>query len=323
MGCIVISEATIGAVEYLGKFSEIIEPGFHCLIPCVESLHSVKQTNMQILNTTVETITSESLAIKITVGIQYKIIENESEISIYSKNNTRNNDDNELLHVSQSDKSYKTFSPYQQTDNNNIDYKYNAIYLTANPQLQIQQHIETVFREISCGYTMKELFLSKSKVSEHLTMRLNKEMNKFGYMIYRVLIQDIDPPNEVKHTMNLVLSSQNKRDAMINEAEAKKKAAILEAEGMCEVRRLEGVGLANQRKALAEGLAQSISSFGNDPATLNTNELTNIIIKMQQIEMLHTAAHNGKNTFIVTSPDVGSNDLESKMRNALLSVKSV
>lgn len=257
MGCVIISEASIGAVEYCGKFSQIIEPGYHCLVPCFESVRSVKSVNMQVIDIIVDAITEEQLSIKIKVGVQYKIIENDTEIYV-------GDNSSEMTSISESN-TYNTFgsNAYQRLNNTNNanSHKYNAIYSTSNPQFQITQNIEAKFREISCKHTLKELLSSKNKICDVLTKHLNSEMNRFGYMIYRVLIQDIDPPHSVKDTMNMVLSSQNKRDAMINEAEAKKKAAILEAEGMCEVRRLEGVGLANQRKALAEGLLQSVNSF--------------------------------------------------------------
>ena len=160
------------------------------------------------------------------------------------------------------------------------------------------------------------MFLSKSKLSDDLVGKLNKEMNQFGFSIHRALITDIDPPQNVKETMNLVLSSQNKRDAAIMEAEGRKKAAILEAEGLAKVRELEGIGLANQRKALADGLKNSISDFGGDPGKLNAEELTTTIITMQYIEMLNHAALNGKHTFILPTT---VNTIEDQIRTGLLS----
>jgi regulator of protease activity HflC (stomatin/prohibitin superfamily) len=105
---------------------------------------------------------------------------------------------------------------------------------------------------------MKELFLSKQKLSGELLTLLNKEMNPYGFIILNAIILDIEPPKEVKETMNMVLSSQNKREAMINQAKAEKEAAILKAEGLCETRRLEGLGLASQRQSLVNGLKESI-----------------------------------------------------------------
>ncbi len=321
MGCVIISESTIGAVEDFGKFSRIINPGFHCINPFTENVAHRRSLQLIPADISIETVTKESLSIKIKVGIQYRIMQSDAESLHYSNDNTielsSSNEHTSKSYNTFSNKSYQNGSLLKSNNiDTNIDTRYRAIYTTANPQLQLTQHVEAYFREIGCNYTMKDMFLSKSKLSDDLVVKLNKEMNQFGYCIHRALITDIDPPQNVKETMNLVLSSQNKRDAAIMEADGKKSAAILEAEGLAKVRELEGIGLANQRKALADGLKDSISDFGGDPGKLDARELTTTIITMQYIEMLNHAAISGKNTFILPTT---VNTIEDQIRTGLLS----
>lgn len=101
--------------------------------------------------------------------------------------------------------------------------------------------------------------------------------------------------------MNKVLSSKNERETLINKAEAQKRADILHAEAQAKVRELEGIGLANQRKALSEGLKYSITNMCGENIQIDSKELTDTILAMQHIDMLNTAAMNGKNTFILDS----------------------
>ena len=78
------------------------------------------------------------------------------------------------------------------------DQIYNAVYLTQSPMGQISQCVDSYFRSVSCNYTMIDLFGSKDKLSDELCNILNKAMNQYGYLIARVLITDIDPPEKLK-----------------------------------------------------------------------------------------------------------------------------
>lgn len=305
MGCSIIKESNVASVERFGKYDRIIHPGFHCYNCCTETVsvqHSIKVLTYE---HQIETVTKESLSINIKVGFQFKI------------NSDRILETNDLENIELSEKtkllSYSAPVAYK-------DPIYLAIYSTHSPLAQMKQHISTYFRAVSCNYTMNELFLSKNKLSNELLKILNKEMIQYGYIILNVLILDIDPPLKVKETMNMVLASQNKRDATLNEAEADKKVAIMKAEGLCEVRRLEGVGLAKQRQAVVNGLKDSIGEFC-DGQKLDPRELTSTIITMQYLDMLKDAANHGKNTFILSSNPSAANSIEEQLRNAILSTK--
>lgn len=123
--------------------------------------------------------------------------------------------------------------------------------------------------------------------------------------------------------MNLVLESQNKRDAMVTQSQAEKEMMILKAEGLAKTRQLEGQGLALQRLALAEGLKDSMHNLCGKDAHLNPEELTKTILQMQYIDMLNQAAHTGKNTFIMQCHPNALNDVENQVRNAILSTDKV
>ena len=155
MGCVIISEATFGAVEDFGKFSRILNPGFHCINPFTETIAHRRSMQLMSADIIIETVTKESLSIKIKVGVQYRIMQSDAESLQYTNSDTIELS-SETDHVS---KSYNTFSnkSYQHSlsdDYNTHDTRYRSIYTTANPQLQLSQHVEAYFREIGCNYTM-------------------------------------------------------------------------------------------------------------------------------------------------------------------------
>lgn len=320
MGCTVVRESNIAAIERFGKFDRIINSGCHFYNCCSESVEHIRSLQLQSENITIETITKESLSVHIKIGIQYKI--NDDNFCIRDKPMINLDNTNDDMFALKNPNSYGTISAIPQFQQNQMANNplYLAIYSCANPLTQIHQQVSSYFRTVCCNFTLNELLLSKNKLTDDLKILLNKEMTRYGYFIHTILILDIDPPKNVKETMNLVLTSQNKRDAMLNEAEAEKKASIMRAEGLCEVRKLEGVGLAQQRQALINGLKNSIGDFC-DGQKLDAKELTTTIITMQYLEMLHAAALKGNNTFILSSNPVAANSIEEQMRNALLSTK--
>lgn len=331
MGCTIIKESDIGSIEYFGKYDRIINSGCHCYIPCIERVAYVKSLRVFSEKVALETVTKESLSVTIKVGINYKINSEEivSDRIIVSDDDIQLDSFNEKTKLFPNKVSYQNNLPQSKSGsksgfNSGSEPRKNAIYLamysTSDPLSMMKQHISTYFRAISCNYTMNELFLSKNKLSGELQHLLNREMEKYGYLIVDTMILDIDPPSKVKETMNMVLASQNRRDAMINEAEAEKKSAILKAEGLCEVRRLEGLGLANQRKEVVQGLKNSIGELC-DGKQLDPTELTTTIITMQYLDMLKEAAYNGKNTFILSSNPATASTIEDQMRNAILSAR--
>lgn len=209
---------------------------------------------------------------------------------------------------------------------------YNATYKLKNILTQMTQLINEYFRSITRDYTMSELFETKSKLSDGLQDYLNSEVKPYGYIVTKALIMDIDPPDNVKKTMNLVLEAERKRDAMITlanaeresmilKAKAEKETLILKAEANSITRKLEGEGLAAQRQALANGLKSSMVNLCDKDVHLDPNELTKTILTMQYIDMLNNAAHSKTNTFIMQCHPNGVNSIEDQVRLANLSSK--
>lgn len=289
-GCVVIDEASVGVVEHLGKYNRTIDPGFNCISGC--GIEKVQsRPSLKIMTYDYKVETITKEQLSITIKIGIQL-----KINI-------DNDDKAV---------------------------YNATYKIKNIISQITQLVNEYFRSITRDYTMTELFETKNKISNDLRNYLNTEVQQYGYVITKALIMDIDPPDNVKNTMNLVLESERKRDAMITlanaeresmilKARAEKEAMILKAEANAQTRKLEGEGLAAQRQALANGLKTSMTSLCDKEVHLDPNELTKTILTMQYIDMLNNATHSKNNTFIMQCHPNGINSIEDQVRLANLS----
>lgn len=295
MGCANVSEATVAIVEKFGKFEKILGPGLHFYNPFVRSAGGRLSLRLETYDYCIETITSESLSVTIHVGIQFRV------------------DDEQPLECVIVDTDGSVSSERSQK-------LYRAYYSMSNPVHQMQQHINSYFRTFASQHSLKELQCAQSEMQGALQDILNREMNPFGYRIFRCMVTDIDPPTEVKATMNAVLSSQNKQQAMINEAEGKRQAAILEAQGECEVKRLHGVGLSLQREALADGLQSAMKKLGQEPEALDHNSASTMMLTMSYIDMLGHAAQSGGNSFILSSNPLGAVAIDEQLKASFLSV---
>jgi len=313
IGCHTIPESTVATVEHFGKFDRILQPGLHCVCCCFDTVSNYRSLKLLSRNFSIETITKESLSVTITVGVQYRI----------DADHRMAQDENIPLESMTSNRStYGSIAPRSgQYDAGGQSMLYKAIYSIRDPELQLEQHINNYFRSVCSHFQLRELLKEKDKFSNELEEKLNQEMNKFGYIVYRALVSDIDPPQKVKESMNTVLTSQNRRDAAINDAEAEKQTAILKAEGLAKVRELEGVGQALQRKALSLGLRETLTEFGGQDLTQHA--MTSMLMMAQHMDMIKEVASSGKCTFIMSSNPMGANIMEEQLQTALLATKHV
>jgi len=67
---------------------------------------------------------------------------------------------------------------------------------------------------------LDHVFLSsKSDISLEVSRSLQGFMNKYGYDILNVLVQDIQPEEKVKKSMNEIMSAKKWKQAMVHKAE--------------------------------------------------------------------------------------------------------
>jgi len=260
-----------------------------------------------------ETVTKESLSVTMKISVQYKIRSPLDKIPTHIE-------DFELTNLSHKvADSIEHQKPKVDIDAHNITFAndnpmYKAVYACHDPIHQIKQLIEGYIRSVSRDFTLLEMFQSKNLISGGIFNMLVKEMTPFGLLIHKVIIGDIDPPQNIKASMNRVLESQNQREAMINQAEAEKTAAILRAEGAFQVRKLEGEAIAAQRKAIVDGLRDITHQDGQ---VTDSKELTTTMILMQYLDVLNAAAASGRHTFILPSSPANIANIEQDVTAAM------
>lgn len=119
---------------------------------------------------------------------------------------------------------------------------YNASYGVSNPVFAVVQLAQTTMRSEIGKLTMDATFEERDQLNANIVNAINLAANSWGIQCMRYEIRNITPPNSVLKSMEmqvsaerqkraLILESEGKRQSQINVAEGGKQETILKAEG--------------------------------------------------------------------------------------------
>ena len=104
-------------------------------------------------------------------------------------------------------------------------------YAIEDVENAIQELVTTTLRSALGKMKLEETFSSRDELNKTLLDQLDEATEPWGVKVTRVEVQKIDPPKEVKDSMQLQQAAEIKKRAAISEAEGEKQAAITRAEG--------------------------------------------------------------------------------------------
>lgn len=186
-----------------------------------------------------------------------------------------------------------------------------AVYEIANLPDAVEKLTQTTLRNVIGELDLDQTLSSRDTINTRLRTILDDATDKWGVKVNRVELQDIEPPQDVKITMEKQMRAERERRAAILEAEGRKQAAILEAEGerQAEINRAEGArsalilraeGDAQARRTTADAEADAILRI-TDSVTASGANPTAYIISMRYIDTL-TKMVAGEDTRVVYMP---------------------
>ncbi len=137
--------------------------------------------------------------------------------------------------------------------------------------------------------TLNDANSNRDEINKQLMVTLIKETKNWGIEVVRAELKEINPPKDVKETMNKVVKAENekqaavdyatatetqadgKRRASIKEAEGEKEAAILKAEGQSQAFNLINKSFTGNAQLL-KGLEVTQKSLENNSKIIITKE---------------------------------------------------
>src|SRR5437870_7648715 len=269
----IVPQATVMLIERLGRFNRVAASGLNILTPFLDKPRAVYCTNKRPGVTSID------------LREQYLDLPPQPVI-------TR---DNVTIHVD-------SVVYWQITDPIKAVYEMNDL-LGGIVQLTITG-MRAVMGDMDLDHTLSQ----RDQINAKLRLILDEATDKWGVKVTRVDVKNINPPDDVRITMEkqmtaertrraLVLQAEGDRQAAITRAEGEKQAAVTRAEGEKQSAILAAEGAAQARLRNVEAESESLSRIaqaipGGDPEQY--------LITMRYIESLRdmTRTNNSKVIFM-------------------------
>ena len=231
----VIQQQHVGVVERLGKFHQVVGPGFHVRVPFIDRVRDVSLMTED-EHITFDAKTEDNVTIELDVSVQYHVdysqpIEGPSGI-------------------------------------------YKSLYTLTDPVAQMKDYFADALRSQIPSRKLDEVFTEKDAIANAIDEVVSEKMREYGYVIVTTLITSIKLPADVQQSMNRIIASKNDLESAKNEAEAERQKTVIAAQARAEAMEAEGRGIANQRVAIAQGIRDSIDVIqGSELSSDEANRL--------------------------------------------------
>ncbi|MGQ9896309.1 MAG: SPFH domain-containing protein [Acidobacteriota bacterium] len=280
----IVPQMQVLVIERLGKYAGILSSGPHVIVPFIDAPRAVNWTGFP-------------------VGTKYiDLREQYTDLPmqpVITKDNVTVGVDSVIY--------------WQITD------PYKAVYEVSDLSGGIIQLTITAMRSVMGEMDLDETLSSRDIINAKLRTVMDGATNKWGVKVTRVEVRNINPPEDVRVTMEkqmtaernrraLVLQAEGERQAAITRAEGERDAAIARAEGERQMQILRAEGAAQARLRAAEAEAQSIRMMAQ--AIGDKGNPAHYLIMGRYIESLREMAQS-PNSKVVFMPVEASNVLSS------------
>ncbi|HEX8473323.1 MAG TPA: SPFH domain-containing protein [Pyrinomonadaceae bacterium] len=270
----IVPQATVMLIERLGRFSRVAASGLNIIVPFLDKPRGVYWTNVR-----------PGMA---SIDLREQYIDLPPQPVI-----TR---DNVTIHVD-------SVVYWQITDPIKAVYEVNDL-VGGIVQLTITG-MRAVMGEMDLDHTLS----SRDQINSKLRLILDEATDKWGVKVTRVDVKNINPPEDVRLTMEkqmtaernrraLVLQAEGDKQAAITRAEGEKQAAVTRAEGEKQSAILQAEGAAQARLRSAEAESEAITQISQ--AMLGHGNPAQYLITARYIESLKemTRGNNSKVIFM-------------------------
>jgi regulator of protease activity HflC (stomatin/prohibitin superfamily) len=275
----IVPQATVMLVERLGKFDKVASSGLNILVPFLDKPRAVYWTN-----------TRPGL---VSIDLREQYIDLPPQPVI-----TR---DNVTIHVD-------SVVYWQITDPIKAVYEMNDL-VGGIVQLTITG-MRAVMGDMDLDHTLSQ----RDQINTKLRVILDEATDKWGVKVTRVDVKNINPPEDVRITMEkqmtaernrraLVLQAEGDRQAAITRAEGEKQAAVTRAEGEKQSAILAAEGAAAARLRNAEAESEALTRIAN---AIPGGDPGHYLITVRYIESLRDMARTNNSKVIFMPVETSS-----------------
>ncbi|XP_054781018.1 hypersensitive-induced response protein 1 isoform X1 [Prosopis cineraria] len=284
LGCVQVDQSNVAIKEQFGKYSDVLQPGCHCLPWCF----------------------GFQIAGKLSLRVQQLDVRCETKTKIFLLSLA--SQDNVFVNVVASVQ-YRALA----------EKASDAFYRLTNTREQIQSYVFDVIRASVPKLELDSVFEQKNEIARAVEDELEKAMSTYGYEIVQTLIVDIEPDVNVKRAMNEINAAARLRLAANEKAEAEKILQIKKAEGEAESKYLSGLGIARQRQAIVDGLRDSVLAFSENVPGTTAKDVMDMVLVTQYFDTMKEIGASSKSSSVFIPHGPGAvKDIAVQIRDGLL-----
>lgn len=270
----IVPQSSVLLIERLGRFHRVAASGLNIIVPFFESPRAVYWSNVRPGTTSID--------------LREQYIDMPPQPVITRDNVTINVDSVVYWQITEPTK---------------------AVYEVADLVGAIVQLTITGMRSVMGDMDLDHTLSNRDQINGKLRLILDEATDKWGVKVTRVDVKNINPPEDVRITMEKQMTAERNRRALILQAEGDKQAAITRAEGekQAAVTRSEGnkqsaildaEGAAQARLTAASAEAQAINQIAQIMG--NAEQTAQYLITARYIESLRdmTRTQNSKVIFM-------------------------
>ena len=178
-----------------------------------------------------------------------------------------------------------------------------STYEVQDPKWGLEQLTLSALRNVIGSMDLDHTLTSRDTINTQIRSALDVATQPWGIKVMRVELKNINPPDEIKLTMEKQMTAERTRRAVVTTAEGEKASAVLRAEGQKQSQVinaegqkqsaiLEAEGIALSRMKIAEGEAQAIQSVAK--AIGDAASPAQYLIATKYLESLSAIANNAE-----------------------------
>jgi regulator of protease activity HflC (stomatin/prohibitin superfamily) len=141
-----------------------------------------------------------------------------------------------------------------------------ATYEVQNLGWGIEQLTLSALRNVIGSLDLDHTLSSRDNINTQIRAALDTSTQPWGIKVLRVELKNINPPVEIKLTMEKQMTAERTRRAVVTTAEGEKSAAILRAEGEKQSKIVSAEGEKQSAILSAEGFAEAKLKVANAEA---------------------------------------------------------
>ncbi|WP_439184681.1 FtsH protease activity modulator HflK [Carboxylicivirga taeanensis] len=224
-----IEPMEVGVIVRFGKYVRTVEPGLNYKIPLIESVYKVAVERQQ----------------KMEFGFRT------SKAGVRSQYSSEGAIEESLMLTGD-----LNLADVEWVVQYRIDNPFNYLFKVRNPEVTLRDISESAMRQIVGDRTVNEVItVGRSEISLKLQELIQEICREYslGVKVEQVVLQDVNPPEQVRDAFNAVNEAEQEKETLINQAKAEYNKVIPKAAGQAKETIQMAEGYATERVNNAKG----------------------------------------------------------------------